>query len=500
MLNSAAAFVAEIVTMVLGFVTPRVILLTYGSEINGLTQSILQFMSYFNLVEAGLSNAAVYALYKPFAEKDHAAVSRVVAAARKLYLRSGFIFSALAVVLAVVYPFYIQVEGVTQLEVCLLVLILGVSNALNFFTLSKHRALVNADQRMYVISMASIVHAVTNTLIVVVLAYQGINVVALRFFALGAVFLRALILALYCKKRYDFIDKKAEPNFPALDKSRDALFHEILFAIYKGTPVALITVILRDMTIVSVYNVYAMVITGVAGILSVFTSGLSPSFGHIITLGETDTLKRAYGEFEFSYHTLITAVYAITMIMIMPFIRIYTNGITDAVYDLPMVGMLFAVNSLIHNFRMPTNMLVVAAGLYKETRMQSLMQTLICVGLGAALIQPLGIAGVLIGATCANVYRAAALMMYVPKKVMGVSGRSGFMRSMRSLLTVAVTVAPFYFIPVTPGSYFEWALCAVAVGAYASIVAILSGLIFDRAELMHVFRRLKGILHSRGKA
>ena len=69
MYNSVAAFTAEIVTMILGFVTPRIILVTYGSELNGLTSSILQFMSYFNLVEAGFSNAAVYALYKPFADK-----------------------------------------------------------------------------------------------------------------------------------------------------------------------------------------------------------------------------------------------------------------------------------------------------------------------------------------------------------------------------------------------------------------------------------------------
>lgn len=93
MYNSVAAFTAEIVTMILGFVTPRIILVTYGSELNGLTSSILQFMSYFNLVEAGFSNAAVYALYKPFADKDETAISAVVSAARRMYLRAGGIFA-----------------------------------------------------------------------------------------------------------------------------------------------------------------------------------------------------------------------------------------------------------------------------------------------------------------------------------------------------------------------------------------------------------------------
>ena len=239
MYNSVAAFTAEIVTMILGFVTPRIILVTYGSELNGLTSSILQFMSYFNLVEAGFSNAAVYALYRPFADKDETAISAVVSAARRMYLRAGGIFCALVVGLALIYPLYIDVDGLSNLDVGLLVLILGVSNVLNFFTLSKHRAVITADMRVYVISLSNIAFSLANTLIIVFLAQNGVGLVELRFWALAAAFLRAGILSLYCHKRYAFIDEKAEPNFAALNKSKDALFHEVLYALYKGAPIAL---------------------------------------------------------------------------------------------------------------------------------------------------------------------------------------------------------------------------------------------------------------------
>ena len=55
--------------MLAGFVTPLIMLKYYGSEVNGLVTSIGQFIVYFNLVEAGLSGAAIYALYKPLADK-----------------------------------------------------------------------------------------------------------------------------------------------------------------------------------------------------------------------------------------------------------------------------------------------------------------------------------------------------------------------------------------------------------------------------------------------
>ena len=488
MYNSVAAFTAEIVTMILGFVTPRIILVTYGSELNGLTSSILQFMSYFNLVEAGFSNAAVYALYKPFADKDETAV---VSAARRMYLRAGGIFCALVVGLALIYPLYIDVDGLSNLDVGLLVLILGVSNVLNFFTLSKHRAVITADMRVYVISLSNIAFSLANTLIIVFLAQNGVGLVELRFWALAAAFLRAGILSLYCHKRYAFIDEKAEPNFAALNKSKDALFHEVLYALYKGAPIALITLILRDMAVVSVYNVYSMVIMGIAGLLAVFSSGLAPSFGNVIMLGEMDTLGQAYGEFEFTYYSIITAVYTVAMVMIMPFVRIYTRGVTDAVYDLPIVGLLFCVNSLAHNFRMPQMMLVSAGGHYRETRSHSVIQLTISVGLGALLIQPLGIAGILIGSLCSNLYRATALIRFVPTQYSQLRSRRSFLRILRVAVTVLLGVLPFCWIPVAPDGYLSWALCALGVCAYAALLAILSGVLFERKELKNVLRRIR---------
>lgn len=70
-LNSFAAAINQIVIMIVGFITPRVMISTYGSEVNGLVSSLSQFISYISLVEAGIGGAAIYSLYKPLAEKNH---------------------------------------------------------------------------------------------------------------------------------------------------------------------------------------------------------------------------------------------------------------------------------------------------------------------------------------------------------------------------------------------------------------------------------------------
>ena len=91
--NSLTTAFYQVIIMVAGFITPRVMLTCYGSEINGLVSSIQQFINYFTLVEAGISGAAVFSLYLPLAENDHKRINSIVSAARKFYFQAGYICS-----------------------------------------------------------------------------------------------------------------------------------------------------------------------------------------------------------------------------------------------------------------------------------------------------------------------------------------------------------------------------------------------------------------------
>ena len=62
--NTFASVINQVVILISGFIVPNLMLHAYGSEVNGLTSSISQFITYFSLVEAGLSGASIYALYK----------------------------------------------------------------------------------------------------------------------------------------------------------------------------------------------------------------------------------------------------------------------------------------------------------------------------------------------------------------------------------------------------------------------------------------------------
>ena len=161
-LNATFSAIQQVVVMIVGLITPRVMLQFYGSEINGLVASITQFISYISLNEAGLSGAAFYSVYTPLAEHVVQGINGVVSAAKRTYTRLGYVFTGLTLVLAAIYASIVTVQGLSIQEIFFLILVMGVSGAMEFFTMAKYRVLFTADQKQYILSICTMVGVVLN--------------------------------------------------------------------------------------------------------------------------------------------------------------------------------------------------------------------------------------------------------------------------------------------------------------------------------------------------
>lgn len=492
--STVTTAVYQLMLFLAGFITPKVMLTFYSSEINGLVSSITQFITYFNLVEAGLSGATVYALYKPLAKKDYDEISSVVVAAKNFYMQAGYVFLALITALAIGYPLIVKTQGLSNIEVALLVFVLGFNSVLEFFTLAKYRALLSADQKTYIISLSSTVHVVLNTVIIYVLARLGVGIVLLRTVALISILVRSLILMIYVRKKYPWVNYKAKPEKKALNKRWDAMYMQILGAVHTGAPVVILTVVVKDLLLVSVFSIYNMIITGLHGIMSIFSSGLSAGFGDVIVRNETETLKKTYQQFELGYLSLMTVIYSVAMVTIMPFIKIYTNGITDTEYYIPAIGFLIVINAFFYNLKSPQAMLLIAAGLYKESRVQTTIQGGLMVVLGCIFGYFWKIEGVLAAAVISNFYRDIDLLFFIPKHVTKLPVTNTLKRWGSMILCFLIIVLMGSLIPLQVKNYFDWAILACLVALLAIIVVIFNAICFDRKAFLGLFNRLKAVI------
>ena len=489
--NVAASAGLQVLTMVSGIIVPRLMLVYYGSEINGLVSSIVQFISYFNIVEAGLGGAVIFSLYKPLADRNVASISNIVTAAKKLYYRTGVLFSVLVLLLAIIYPLLVSVTDMGYAHTAILVAILGANGILDFFVMAKYTTLFTADQRLYVISLANSMQVVLTTLVVYVLACQQVDIAVLRGAAAGIIFIKALAIKLYAGRYYAYVDYNSrEPDFSALSKRWDVLYLQLLNAVQTATPVVLLTVLARDLKLVSVYVVYNMVIAGVNGILGIFMNGLQAGFGEIIAKGEQETLQRAYGEFEFMYYNLIGIAYTVTFLSIQPFIRLYTEGITDIDYNVPIFAALFVVNAMLYSIKTPQGMITLAAGLYKEQRVQITIQGVIPLVLGFLLIPEYGVVGVLISMIASNVFRDVEIPYFVNKSLLPGSHIKTYFRMAVYLSAFAGICLFFPENIMLIDSYSEWLMYTCMITVVAAVFFVLVSVITDFSAFCRLMRRL----------
>lgn len=494
MSNALSSLLLQVVNIIVGFIVPHALIGTYGSGINGLVTSLTQFVGYVQLVEAGISSAAIFQLYAPIAQGDAEGASRVVSAARVFYYKSGAVFTALMLALACLYPVFVQVEGVSSPGVFVLVLALGATGFLDFFTLAKYRALLTATQHNWVIQLASIAYKVLYTAVILIGTFAGASVVLLFVIAIVPIIVRTVILIVYAKKNYPEIDFTANAKGLKLDQRWDAFYLQVLGAVQSGAPTIIATFVLEDLALVSVFSVYMLVANGLSGVISSLTQGTQASFGDVIVRNQTETLKRSFREFQALTYGVLGVACGVGIALIVPFVSLYTADIADVDYIYPLVGVLCMANVLLYHLKTPQGLLVISAGLYHDTRFQTTMQAVILLVGSIVFGAFFGMPGILAGMLLSNLYRDIDLVFYIPRKVTKTSP-SETLKLMLIAVAICVLVSvPYLIIQPTCEGWAEWALFALALAIWGGLLTVVLYRVFAREQLSGLLRRAKRLI------
>ena len=463
----------QFVTVICGFILPTLIIVHFGSAMNGMVSSIKQFISYLNIVEAGVGGAAIVALYKPLAEKNENEQSGIMSATARLYNKSGILFVLLIGILAIFYPLFVdsQIDRITSSS---MVLILGITGAVEFFFIGKYRVLLTADKKVYLLSFVRAGATIINTIIAVVLIKIGMNLLVVNLLSSLVYLSRYFIIFWYVKRKYPLLNYRATPNKLAINQSNSVLIHQIGGLVVFNSPFIILT-IFCSLTDVSIYSVYAMVFTGLNGILSSFSNGLQAFFGESFVKENIHQTNSMYSKFESIFYVVMTWIYSMTYILIIPFMKIYTQGMNDASYIQLNLAILLILSGLANQLRCPCNLIINAAGHYKQTQMHSLLEAIINVVASVFFTIKFGFVGVVVGSLCSYAYRTIDIIFYANKKLL----KRNFMLSLlKVILIMSIFVAFLFFRPFldyfTVTTMKQWFVYAGVWGVVLSIPACLS--------------------------
>ena len=91
--NIVTSLLQQLITIICGFIVPKLIIQNFGSDINGLISSITQFLAYITLLESGIGPVIKSVLYKPIAKKDKTTIEKILKSSEKFFKTISKIFS-----------------------------------------------------------------------------------------------------------------------------------------------------------------------------------------------------------------------------------------------------------------------------------------------------------------------------------------------------------------------------------------------------------------------
>lgn len=495
-LNIAVSILAQIVALFCGLIVPRLLLGAFGSEAYGATTSIAQFLSYITLIEGGIGMVARAALYKPLAEGDTQTIANIMREIRKFFRIIGAIFIVYTIVLACTYQYISQSTVFDYMTTFWLVIIISLGTAFQYFFGISNSTLINSDQRKFVIDILSIITVSLNCLMVFILVYLNSSLLVVKFVSALVYLISPFGMWVYVKKRYS-LPKVEKTNEVYLKDKRSGTGQHLAYFLNNNIDVSLLT-FMGNLVGVAVYAVYNGIVSHLKNLIGSLISGMEPVFGDMFARGEMDKLKRAYDKYELIISIASVFSFSVCASMILPFIDLYTAGITDADYHQPLFAMFITAATMMYTLSLPSRGLSYSTGHIKQTGWGAYGEAIINLALSVSFVFLWGIAGVAIATFIAATYRLCFHGIYNQIKIFGLSPwqfiKREFINVGCSAACVALGLLVVHFLNIS--NYGWWVLVACIVSVISIVLVIGTMFLFYRDDMKSLAHE---VIHKRKK-
>lgn len=483
-----SSILLQIITIISGFILPKLYLTFWGSELNGLVTSITQFLSLISFLDLGVGQVVQSNLYKPLAERDYNKTSEVLTSGKRFFRTLAHIFLLYVFCVALFYPLLTH-SIYEYFYVFSLVLILAIDSFSQYYFGVNYQMLLNSDQRGYIHNYIKIVTILINILACVLLLNMGFSLHFVKLITAFIHLLRPLLMYLYIKKNYPLISFNVTLSMEPIKQKWNGFAQHLASVVQGNTDIVVLT-LFSTLTNVSIYSVYNLVVSGIKQLLISSTAGVQAVLGELWAKQSIEELESFFYKTEWLIHTITVIIFGCTALLILPFVQVYTNSITDAEYLLPSFAYFFTFSHALHCIRLPYNSMVLAGGHFKQTQNCYLFAALINIVVSIILVRPYGLVGISIGTLIAMLYQIMWLVNYLHNNFFNYKMHYIIKQTCIDLIIVIISIGVTHFFVLSDATYFGWIVLAIKTGLTWLFVSIIINLLFYKQYIHSILEPL----------
>lgn len=386
----------QVLYLVLNFITRIIMIHAIGIDsvsLNGLFSEILSVLS---LAELGIGSAITYSLYIPLANHDQEKVAKIMNLFRNAYRMISGAIAVLGVLLIPFLPKLITNTEITTNHLILVYLLFLIQTSTSYL-FSYKTALLNADQKSYIVSLYTMIARMIFFFINVGLLLCFKNYIIFLIFDIIQTLVLNISLSIKVNHLYPYINSNVvldrDERIAILANIKHLFIGNLSGKITNSSDNILISVLVGT-TFVGYYSQYAMLMNGLLRLFSQVNISISGSIGNLLAIEEKKKCKEVFENLAFVFFVLGLISSCIFLVTVNGFLEIFIG--TDFLFEETIV-MVIAYNLFIAIFKIPLWTFVQAAGLFRIDKYISIIGSTINLFVSISLGKKYGISGIFVG-------------------------------------------------------------------------------------------------------
>jgi len=480
-LNMLCDILPYLLIGVVGIIKMDVLITHIGDVGNGYYQTINQIISYVFLAQAGFSDAVIYSLYKPFAEKNKDNINAIYGGARKVFKIIGLIiFGIICLVTLGLYLFYNFEDGF-QSSALICFFIISTSYLISYFGRGQtYMAVLSAAQEKYIYSLVfNGVKLLCDILIVLVtIKFKSLESIAIVILAMKI--LEEIINRIVVKKKYPDLHEIARKDTSMVKMTKDLAWTQVGYLVLNNID-ALLLMGVSGPVMVSIYTSYNFILRFLNEVASRVELSTVYSFGNVFAKKEEDRVYPLFKEFLILFILIAFSMSITFMIGIRGFVNVWVSKENYLLSYLTIV--LFTSTLFLNILYYPLVAIINADGLFKDNKKHIFICASTNLILSIILINYLGIDGVLLGTVIAFLVNILLKTNLISKKVLKdikqISILKYYIITIGLFIVSAVILTPIesYFLSTSTGfitTILKLGLTFILVTGLTSIVLYMT--------------------------
>lgn len=395
--NIKVAMLYQLTILLIGFIDRKLFLSVLGVNYLGFHGLFGNIITMLSLAELGVGTAIIYNLYKPLEDENKEEVAALMQLYKKVYYVIGAAIGVIGIILMFFLPTLIKepMQNMTYVRGIYLVFLAG--TVLTYLTGYK-RAVLYADQKNYILLLGDMAGNTIGVIAKIITLLTLKNYMAYVVVHAGFKVLPNIWASYQVNKLYPYINKlRVELPVEKLknikENIKDLFIHKISHFVVTSTDSLIISSFI-GISIVGYLANYNMIIGALMGFVAQGVEALQASMGNLIVSRSKEKVEEVYDRLTFASFWIGSFCAVALVCLVQPFIKLWLG---PEYFLENSVVLIIIVNFFLWILTRPLWQMMTVAGLFKEDKINALVEIVVNLVVSLVLVHKLGLVGVLLG-------------------------------------------------------------------------------------------------------